>query len=71
MVFAVNPGPDGSYNSFAAFKANALTIVTAFAIPQPSEALPGTSHLPIIVNNDPYYKTQIHTIILGRSNRPL
>jgi hypothetical protein len=26
MVFAVNPGPDGSYNSFAAFKAKALAI---------------------------------------------
>jgi hypothetical protein len=24
MVFAVNPGPDGSYNSFTAFKAKAL-----------------------------------------------
>jgi hypothetical protein len=26
MVFAVNPGPDGSNNSFAAFQANALAI---------------------------------------------
>jgi len=26
MVFAVNPGPDGSHNSFAAFKAKALAI---------------------------------------------
>jgi hypothetical protein len=26
MVFAVNPGPDGSSNSFAAFKAKALAI---------------------------------------------
>jgi hypothetical protein len=26
MVFAVNPGPDGSYNSFANFKAKALAI---------------------------------------------
>jgi len=26
MVFAVNPGPDGSNNLFAAFKAKALAI---------------------------------------------
>jgi hypothetical protein len=26
MVFAINPGPEGSYNSFSAFKAKALAI---------------------------------------------
>jgi len=31
MVFAVNPGPDGSKESFAAFKAAALNVGAQFA----------------------------------------
>jgi len=42
MVFAINPGPDGSNSSFAAFKAGALAVGTQLASPattlQPSKS---------------------------------
>jgi len=34
MVFAVNPGPVGSYYSFAAFKANALAVGKQLGVPK-------------------------------------
>src|ERR1700755_2869359 len=43
MVFAINPGPDGSNDSFATFKAAALAVGTQLASPATNATTPQPS----------------------------